>query len=789
MKDRDGSEVNSIDLKELESRCIQEEPAYCTARCPIHVDVRAFLKAAASGAWDEAFRVLALNMPLPGIVGRVCDHPCQLACKRNEAGGAIEIGRIERTAATRGRIAKRRTPLPAKKWRVAVIGNSLSSLAAAWELAYKGYRVTIFQAAGVRVDAVLWGFTEDCLPRGVIEEEMAVIGTLGVEMTPVPVPIENRQGWIESILGDFDAVYMGLDRGSLFDPDAGDLPEDFYPADPQTLATRKEALFSGGRTGKEASFSAIGSIATGRRAALSIDRFLQKVSLSAGREKEGPYETRLFTSLEHVTPEPPKTTRDPSGYGEAEAIEEAKRCLQCECMECVKVCRYLERFESYPKRYVRQVAADATVLMGSHGATSRLVNSCSLCDLCAVVCPHDLSMADVSMEGRRSLVERDKMPPSAHWFALEDMLFSNSEKAALAFHEPGRERSRFVFFPGCQMAAIYPEHVSSTYDFLRRNLEDVGLMVRCCGVPAKWAARDDLFDEALHGLEEAWKDLGSPTIIVACPTCYQTIKEGLPQAEVTTLWEVMADIPTDSAGRHTPTLKLALHDPCSARHEPQLRDAVRKILGKIGCDIEELILGREETECCGFGGLQAAANPSLAKDVAQTRAARSALDYVTYCATCRNVLAGSGKRVLYLLDLFFGEETDPAGSGVPGLSELRENRYRLKQKLLKGLWKERAAQVEDYEKIRLRISPKVRGLMEERRILTEDVQKVIDHAEKTGTRFFNPDTGHWRASFKPAHVTYWVEYSPEGKGFRVHNAYCHRMEIMDKPQEKQGGTP
>jgi Fe-S oxidoreductase len=621
----------------------------------------------------------------------------------------------------------------------------------------------------------LRGIPEGVLPLEIIEEEIGILTQIGVETKPATAM--NGGEWLEAIITDFDAVYVGLEPGSP--PDSGILSEGCMPADPLTLATSRAGLFVGGKGTKEAACSPIESVAEGRRAAVSIDRFLQKVSLVARREKEGPYETKLFTSLDHVTPQPEVRMKDPSGYSETEAMDEAKRCLQCECMECVKICPYLEHFESYPKRYVRQISADATMVMGSHGKTSKLVNSCSLCGLCTLVCPHELSMADVCMEGRRSLVRRNKMPPSAHAFALEDMGFSNSEKAALALHEPGKDQSQFVFFPGCQLAAIYPEHVLSAYTFLRNNLKDVGFMLRCCGVPGKWAARGDLFEEALRGMEEAWKSLGSPTIIMACPTCYQILKERLPQANMVTLWQILVDAPQSNQAKAV-TRKLAIHDPCATRYEPDIQDAVRKIVTGLGYDIEELTLGRDRTECCGFGGLMSAANPSLARDVAKTRALRSETDYVTYCAMCRNALAATGKRVLYLLDLLFASETDAANRRAPGLSERRENRYRLKQRLLKELWGKQEGKLDDYEKITLYISPAVHKLMEERRILTEDVQKVIDHAEKSGMKLFNPDLVHWLASFKPAHVTYWVEYSPEGNGFMVHNTYCHRMEIVEE---------
>jgi hypothetical protein len=67
--------------------------------------------------------------------------------------------------------------------------------------------------------------------------------------------------------------------------------------------------------------------------------------------------------------------------------------------------------------------------------------------------------------------------------------------------------------------------------------------------------------------------------------------------------------------------------------------------------------------------------------------------------------------------------------------------------------------------------------MEDRHILAEDIQDVIGQAESSGKRLFNQETGHYLASASPASVTYWVEYSPRGPAFEVHNAYSHRMVI------------
>ena len=82
-----------------------------------------------------------------------------------------------------------------------------------------------------------------------------------------------------------------------------------------------------------------------------------------------------------------------------------------------------------------------------------------------------------------------------------------------------------------------------------------------------------------------------------------------------------------------------------------------------------------------------------------------------------------------------------------------------------------------YEQIRLHIPEEVQRLIEDRRILREDLQKTIHNAETTGEKFINPSTGRSLASLRPDRVTYWVEYSRVGEDYRIHTAYSHRMEM------------
>jgi len=80
--------------------------------------------------------------------------------------------------------------------------------------------------------------------------------------------------------------------------------------------------------------------------------------------------------------------------------------------------------------------------------------------------------------------------------------------------------------------------------------------------------------------------------------------------------------------------------------------------------------------------------------------------------------------------------------------------------------------------MKLNISDEIRALLEQRHILDSDVQQAIDFAESSGTKLVNRQTGHFLAHYRPEKVTFWVEYTAGDKEFIIHNAYSHRMVII-----------
>ncbi len=753
--------------RERENLCIQEQPPACTAACPVHVNVRGMIAALAKQDFAEGYAQYVRTIPFPGIISRICDAPCEKQCKRGEVGDAVEIRALEQACVEYcDKAPKKSLSTPTRNKRVAVVGSSLNGLTAAFDLIRKGYLVVIFEAKNC-LGGRLRSYDEHRLPPVLIEKELSIFAELGAKVL-CESPVADAGAFsCETLLTDYDAVYLGTAFQKCTHSEVS--------IDLDTYATDREKLFGGVETAS----SPIEMILQGRVAAISMDRFLQNASISAGREPLGSAETSLYTDIRGIDASAAIQPADGNlGYSREEAVAEAGRCLQCQCLECVKKCEYLAHYGGYPRKYIREIYNNDSIVMGIHYA-NKMINSCALCGLCRTVCPNGLDMGEVVLEARQRMVEKGKMPLSTHDFALRDLEFSTSEPFALARHQPGFDHSRYLFFPGCQLSASAPDHVLKTYEFLREKLPGgVGILLNCCGASAEWAGRQDLFAQTLNGVEMEWRRLGTPTVITACSNCYRIFSEHWLEMKIETLWAIMDKVGLpENVGKKNGG-KLCVHDPCMSREDFHTQNSVRSLLDKLGIQLEETSSTRKETTCCGYGGLMSFANPEIAKKIVHRRSNESALDYVAYCAMCRDNFAAQGKRTFHLLDLIWGADETAASRLSPDYSTRRENRTRVKNRLLREVYQETGR--EEIQTMRIEIPDSVRLLMEQRMILVEDVHQVISHAETSSEKMLDQATGHRIAHYRPGCVTYWVEYSAREDGFVVHNAYSHRMLVVEE---------
>lgn len=750
-------------LLETGDKCINEAPPACTAWCPLHVEVKAFVEEIERGSFDKAYKLMEKRIPIARIIGMICDHPCEDVCVRGKKGGNILIGELEKAAVKYGYSKpKKGYPLPSSNKTIAVIGSGLTGLTASYDLVKKGHKIDIYEM-GSKAGGRLWEF-EEYLTADVINEELSFLEDNNISLILDTFVDEEK---LNKIIGRYDAVFIAAQN--LIDP---------FQIDSETFQAGDSKVFAGKIDGKYEN-SIVFSVSAGRRAAISIDRFIKGTSMGAGRDNEGSYETVLkYKTDDEETIETTKKTGDV--FTKEEAVNEAKRCFKCQCRDCIRPCVHLQRFDIAPKSYIRNINHNERIIKGSHYA-NKMILSCTLCGLCGKMCDYRVDMKDVIYETRESMVERNKMPQSAHDFALKDMKFSNGEKFFAYRKEPNKDKIKYVFYPGCQLPGSNPLYIEKIYRYLTANIDSgVGLMLGCCGAPADLGGQKGLMEENVSLIKKAWTDLGKPTFILACSSCMQNFNKYMEDIDFVSIWELMENLELPKASGQE-RLRLNIHDPCTSR-ETKMQDSVRNILSKLNHDVSELKYSKELTKCCGYGGLVYFANRDQAQDFINDRIEESKDDLLVYCAMCKDLFTSRGKRTYHMLDLLFSDDLKSAGlKKMPSLSERQHNRMYVKNSMLKNIWGEESL-YED-EKYNIIISDEAKAKMEEMYIVYWDIKKCVENSIEHKERFFDPSKKSYLTRLRIDNVTYWVQYQLKGEDIVVTNVYSHRMEVVEAKNE------
>ena len=743
--------VNKISKEEIEGmveRCVYEDPPFCSAACPLKLDARAFLESAAAGNFKKALQLYEKIAPFPLILSSGCEAPCEAKCRLNEIGDGVAVRKVERAVARFGEQSRLGGIFRSKKRKsTAVFGSGLFALLLAGELEKKAYPVTVFCE-----EADAESYLRKAAPF--LDEEAFTLELRRLRGKDIQFDfgITPDRSFLEGKSGSFDILCASWELTQALFPNASCIPE--------LMFCEAEKLVTGPSTGiMDAAFCA-------KKAALTVDRLAQNLDPRNTRGQEGPAESRLYTDLSEAK----ALRRVPggeSGYSRDEAVQEAARCISCHCEECLKSCAYLRHYKKHPGLLAREIYNNTQIIMGDH-QLNKPMNACSLCGQCSVVCPNGFDMARVCHLARQNMVSTDKMPLAPHEFALLDMLFSNNE-AFLARPQPGYTQCKFVFFPGCQAAAIAPATVRAAYLDLCERLEGgVALMLGCCGAIGDWAGRTEMAAQTHDMLDREFARLGDPIVIAGCPSCAKELREH-GKREVRGIWDVLLELGLP-AGAHALERPAALHDSCGARGDKTTQEAIRELAARLGCTLVDTPYSGDRSPCCGYGGLTAYANREVAAEMADKCLERSDAPYISYCMACRDRFARQGRESRHILELCYGMD---AGS-PPDISEKRRNRLALKNELLQEVWMEDA--MEKKLEYPLAFTDEARRMMDERMILVDDVIAVLDGFRENCEAIEDED-GLLVARRRVGNATFWVKFSRTGDGFLVQRAWSHRMRV------------
>ncbi len=160
----------------------RKDRAPCVTACPAGTNVQGYIQLITQGKYKEAIQLIMAHLPLPGVLGRVCPHPCETVCRRKEMDDALAIRELKRFAADQVDLTElAHDEVEDRPEKVAVVGSGPAGLTVAHYLRLKGYQVTIFEALPELGGMLRVGIPDYRLPPEILDREIDHIIGLGVE--------------------------------------------------------------------------------------------------------------------------------------------------------------------------------------------------------------------------------------------------------------------------------------------------------------------------------------------------------------------------------------------------------------------------------------------------------------------------------------------------------------------------------------------------------------------------------------------------------------------------------
>ena len=244
----------------------------CNNACPAGENIQAWLDAAQAGRFEEAWRILTADNPMPALHGRVCYHPCEDACNRQHVDETVSIHAVERylgdLALEQGWTVE---CAPDSGKRVLIVGAGPSGLSAAYHLRTLGHAVEIHEAGPVPGGMLHFGIPAYRLPRDVLDAEIKRIEALGVRIV-LDHKVEDLLA--EKEAGGFDAMFVAVGahlskRIDIPARDAGVMLDAVsflrsVDSDQPPKLGRRVAVYGGGNTAMDAARTAkrLGAVET-----------------------------------------------------------------------------------------------------------------------------------------------------------------------------------------------------------------------------------------------------------------------------------------------------------------------------------------------------------------------------------------------------------------------------------------------------------------------------------------------------------------------------------------------
>ncbi len=334
--------------------------APCHFACPAHMDIPLMLRQIAQEDLAEAIVTVKDSIALPAILGRICPKPCEKGCRRAAADGAVAVCQLKRFVADAD-LASPEPYLPecrpASGKRVAVVGAGPTGLSATYYLLRLGHAVSLFDDQPQPGGRLWRETTAENLPRDVLEAETRLVLRLGADYRPNTKVGQGPS--LDDLRREFDAVLLAC--GATDKPKAQQFglkaAAHGLAVDRETFRTELPGVFAAG-SAIRAKGLVVRSVGDGHEAAWSIHQHLSGLPVSGAvkpfSSRIGRLEEEEVRELVVIAGQAPRNEPEKDqGFPPAEAIQQAARCLHCDCraLSSCKLRRYAALYGADPGRY------------------------------------------------------------------------------------------------------------------------------------------------------------------------------------------------------------------------------------------------------------------------------------------------------------------------------------------------------------------------------------------------------------------------------------------------------
>jgi len=365
----------------------------CQVACPATMDIPLMIRQIAADNMPDAMRTVIKNIALPSVLGRICSAPCEKSCRRAQIDAPVSICLLKRCVGdSDGHVGASFRPAkaPSTGKKVAIVGAGPAGLGAAYALKIAGAACTVFDQQDVPGGSLLVDYSEETLPRSVLQDDIRRIKNMGV--TFEPGVCVGRDKTLDELCEQFDAVFVaaGLYQDTFDDVFGLDKSGKGAAFDRATYASSRSGVFVGGDIIRGRKFP-IRSLADGKEAAVSIQQYVTGETVTGpvkpfntrmGRLETDELQRLLSLVSEEARVEP---TGSMQGFTLAEARQEAKRCLHCDCRK-PHTCQLRQLSQVYAAKPARYKSGRRTLALNSeHAQVMYESGKCISCGLCVKI--------------------------------------------------------------------------------------------------------------------------------------------------------------------------------------------------------------------------------------------------------------------------------------------------------------------------------------------------------------------------------------------------------------------